>query len=465
MMLGGENHEVLRGWERDYGDTFVLRGMLGGHQLVTTDARALSHVLTASHIFQRPEGERYALKKSFGESVLYEEGERHRDQRRVINPAFGFSHVRDMTEVFLEKAAQLCQIWHVQCVEAGGTARVDVLKWMSKATLDVIGKAGFDYDFGVLNERGRKSELAEALEGSFRTDATSFQRARALLDDHFPLLRTILPGKISRAADLSRKRADEIGMQIVQDKKRAIVDEMGGGRIEKKAVGGKDLISLLLKANLASDLEPSQRLTDHEVLAQIPTFIVAGHETTSNSVTWTMLPLAMHPEMQKKLRNELLQVGTDSPTLDELNALPYLDHVVREGLRLFSIITFLTRQAVEDDVIPLARSIKDVHGNVSDSIRVQKGDRILIPIYLMNNSKTIFGPDVDEFRPERWDNPPAEAASLPGITPNLMTFGGGPRACVGHRFAVAEMKAFLFHIVRGFEFRLAVDPQDIWSRT
>ena len=65
-------------------------------------------------------------------------------------------------------------------------------------------------------------------------------------------------------------------MRIVQEKKQAILAELGSGPVDKKTVGGKDLISLLLQANLAADVEPSQRLTDHEVLAQIPTFLVAG---------------------------------------------------------------------------------------------------------------------------------------------------------------------------------------------
>lgn len=367
----------------------------------------------------------------------------------------------------MEKAAQLREIWHGKCIEAGGTARVDVLSWMSKAALDAIGKAGFDYELGNLNENenGAKTEMAAALEGVFRTDATALEQARALLDDYFPLLRAISPGKTTRASNLSKKRMDEIGMQIVQEKKQAVLDRMGAGPIGKKAVGGKDLISLLLQANLAADLTPSQRLTDREVLAQIPTFIVAGHETTSNSITWAMHSLALHPEKQNTLRHELLQVGTKSPTLDVLNALPYLDHVVRETLRLYSVVAFITREVTADDVIPLSAPTKDIHGNTLNSIRVQRGDQIQVPLYLINRSKTFFGADADEFRPERWDNPLAEAAAIPGVIPNLMSFSGGPRSCVGHRFAVAEMKAFLFHIIRGFEFRLAVDPQDLWSRT
>ncbi|EJD37740.1 cytochrome P450 [Auricularia subglabra TFB-10046 SS5] len=455
MMFRGDDNEVQRGWADEYGATFSIRGMLGKYQLVTTDDRAITHILFASHIFQKPESQRRGIVRFLGEGILFAEGAQHRDQRRIINPAFGFSQVRDMTEIFLEKAAQLRDIWSQKCIASGGTTRLDALDWLGKATLDAIGKAGFDYEFGTLNENGTKNELAAAFEGVMRRDTTPLQQIRVLLNTQFPLHRVIF----------SKKKMDEIGMRIVQEKKREILDEMGAGRIEKNTVGGKDLISLLLRANLAADLPPSQRLSDSEVLAQIPTFIVAGHATTSNATAWAMYSLAVHPETQMKLRAELHQVGTDAPALDVLNALPYLDYVTRETLRLHSVVLLVPREAQDDDVVPLETPIKDRNGNTISSIKVRKGDEIQVPIALINRSKAIWGADADEFRPERWERPPAEASALPGITPNLMTFLGGPRSCVGHRFAVAEMKAFLFHIVRGFEFELAVPRSELWTRT
>lgn len=83
-------------------------------------------------------------------------------------------------------------------------------------------------------------------------------------------------GERSRDVDNGKKTMDSIGMVIVQEKKAAILAEAGGARLDKKSVGGKDLISLLLKANLAADVQPHQRLSDEDVLAQLPTFIVAG---------------------------------------------------------------------------------------------------------------------------------------------------------------------------------------------
>ncbi|EJD37738.1 cytochrome P450 [Auricularia subglabra TFB-10046 SS5] len=460
-----ESNNLQRGWVRDYGETFVIRGMLGNYQLITTDTRANTHILFASHIYQKPSFERAIITGFLGEGLLSTEGEQHRDQRRILNPAFGFSHIRDMTEIFLDKSALLREVLTNKCIDAGGTARIDVLDWLSKATLDIIGKAGFDYEFDTLNENGAMDELAKAFDEVLRKDASKWDQIRMLVNYQFPVIRAIAPGSSERASEFGKKKMNEIGMRIIQEKKQAILEEMGGGRIEKKAVGGKDLISLLLQANLAADLQPSQRLSDREVLAQIPSFLVAGHETTSNTTTWAMYSLATNPKTQKKLRAELLEVTTENPTLDMLNALPYLDYVTRETLRIHNALGQSTREATQDDIIPLGTPIQDRSGNLVSSIKVNKGDQVHVPIFLVNHSKEIWGPDADEFRPERWENVPSEASTIPGITPNLMTFIGGPRGCIGHRFAVAEIKALLFHMVRGFEFSLAVDPSEVYSKS
>ncbi|EJD39284.1 cytochrome P450 [Auricularia subglabra TFB-10046 SS5] len=466
LMFEGENMQIQEGWLEKYGGTFSTRGALGRYELITSDTRAMTHILFATHVFQKPISDRVGLKTIIGHSMLSAEGEEHRDQRRILNPAFGHAHVREMMDTFLDVSTQMTEIWQNKCLAGGGSAQVDVLSWLSRATLDALGKAGFDYDFNSLSEADEKNELAEALDGIMRVDVTSAMHVKTLLNNMFPVIRKLFPDERARRFDHSRQKMFEIGMGIVQEKKRVILSELAGtGRIDKKAVGGKDVMSLLLQANLAHDLEPSQRLSDAEAVSQIPLFVVAGHETTSNSTTWAMYALATFPEMQKNLREELQQVGTDRPTLEMLNALPYLDKIVRETLRLHMVVAFQPREAFQDDVIPLSKPITDVDGNVLTQLRVQKGDQIQLPIWAINRSKDIWGPDADQFRPDRWDNLPEAASTIPGISPNLMSFIGGPRGCIGHRFAVAEMKALLFHIVRGFEFRFAVDRAQLWTRT
>jgi cytochrome P450 len=97
-------------------------------------------------------------------------------------------------------------------------------------------------------------------------------------------------------------------------------------------------------------------------ISEIPTFILAGHETTSSITTWCLYVLSRYPEIQRKLREELLGVKNDSPSMDELNALVYLEGVVRETLRLYSPVPTTIRCATKDDIVPLAIPFKDKKG-------------------------------------------------------------------------------------------------------
>lgn len=113
------------------------------------------------------------------------------------------------------------------------------------------------------------------------------------------------------------------------------------------------MLSCLIRANMANNLPPSERLSSEDVLGQISTFVIAGHETTSTSLSWTLLALALHPEAQEKLREECMSVG-EFPEMDVLEGLKYLDAVVRESLRWNSIVPSSIRTCMKDDVIPLS---------------------------------------------------------------------------------------------------------------
>jgi cytochrome P450 len=106
-----------------------------------------------------------------------------------------------------------------------------------------------------------------------------------------------------------------------------------------------------------------------DIISEFPTFLVVGHETTSTTTAWGLFALTQNQEVQDKLRKELLAVGTDNPTMDELNALPYLDAVVREILRLYPPLASTMRCAAKDDIIPLGEPVKDKNGNVLDGIK------------------------------------------------------------------------------------------------
>lgn len=108
---------------------------------------------------------------------------------------------------------------------------------------------------------------------------------------------------------------------------------------------------------------------DPRLLSEVPTFIVAGHESTSTATTWALYALTQHKAVQEKLRQELLSVPTEMPTMEELNSLPYLDLVVRECLRFHAPVPSTSRIAVKDDILPLSIPFNDGNGKECNYVR------------------------------------------------------------------------------------------------
>ncbi|KAI0785640.1 cytochrome P450 [Abortiporus biennis] len=447
----------------EYGHVVRVKGFAYYDRLVTIDPKALNHILVHSADYPKPDMTRRIVANLFGEGLLVAEGEVHRRQRRLLNPAFGPVQIRELTDIFVHKSLQLRDIWMSSLPGHGGPTRINVHGGLTPATLDIIGLAGFDHDFNALNPTGKPSELSQALTNLMAVN-TGMTVLGILENTIFPFL-SYLPTKRNRMRNQALNDMKRIGREIVEEKKAAILKrskaEKTGHAILKEDFASRDLISLLIRANMATDIPENQRLTDEEVIAQIPTFFIAGHETTSSAVSWALYALSIDPRIQTKLRDELFSLSTDTPTMDELNSLSYLDMVLRETLRLHAPVAGTLRQAGKDDIIPLEKPYTDVNGVVQHSIRVKAGDRINIPILQVNISKDIWGEDSYEFKPERWEKIPDAATSIPGVWGDILTFIGGPRACIGYRFSLVESKALLYTIVRAFEFELAVPVEDI----
>ncbi|EIN09227.1 cytochrome P450 [Punctularia strigosozonata HHB-11173 SS5] len=445
-------------WVDRYGVTYAYKGFFSRSRLFTLDPAALGYILNNTSTFQKPDVVRHYLGLICGEGVLVAEGDEHRKQRRIMNPSFGSAQVRSLTSIFVDKAAQLRDIWLIQA-STDEPVRIDVLSWLGKATLDVIGLAGFDYDFGSLEKDGT-SELSEAFSVVFRAG----QQLNIL-----PILKAIIPPlrilhtSRDRKVRFAQDTMTRIGVQLIEQKKAFVrAEKTTDENIHKDDVKGRDLLSLLVRANLATDIPDSYRMSTKDIVAQIPTFLVAGHESTSIGVAWALFAIAQHQGVQKKLREDVLSLTCDNPNMDELQALPYLDAVLRETMRLHAPVPNTVRVATQDDVIPLSTPYIDRYGVKKTTIRVQSGDAIYIPILTMNRLKSIWGEDAHEFRPERWINSvPGTVSEVPGVWSNLLSFLGGPRNCIGHKFSVIEMKAIIFVLVRAFEFSLATKPEDI----
>ncbi|KAF8809591.1 cytochrome P450 [Phlegmacium glaucopus] len=449
------NNALEEDWLNQYGTTIRLKGMLGRTRILTTDLKAINHILFNSYDYQKPEFISYNLRQLFGNGVLSVEGDVHKHQ----NPAFGPQQIRELTEVFVEKALELRDIWSTEIAKHDGVGPIECLSWMSRTTLDIIGLAGFNYNFNALTSDPEKNALMKSFSTIFKAGAKP--SVIPILKGLYPPLR-FLPAPNDAATKRAVAVMGRIGSDLLKQSKASHKDDKG-----IKSSGRKDILSLLVQANTMrhDDLPEAQRMSDEDVLAQIPTFLIAGHETTSIAMAWALYALTHNKQAQTKLRQEVSDVSTDNPTTDDLNGLPYLDAVVRETLRLYPPVSSTVRAAQKDDCIPLSKPFTDKKGIVRNEIRVRKGQSIAVPIDLVNRDKSIWGEDSTEFKPERWANIPDVATSVPGVWSNILTFIGGPRACIGYRFSLLEIKALLFTLVRAFEFDLAVPTKDIGRKS
>ncbi|KAJ6594757.1 cytochrome P450 [Mycena capillaripes] len=423
-------------WTSQYGRTIRFNSFVGFGQLYTMDPKALSHVLSNTYTYQKSEISRYILGKIIGPGILLVEEDVHRKQ----NPAFGPAQVRDLTPVFVEKALQLRDVWTAAAASGGGTVRVNIIPWLDKTTLDIIGLAGTD-------------ELDEAL-----ATALASVGLGTILKGLIPFLR-VVPTPADKVIRHSQDVMRRISKGLIENSKKELAER------GFESDGGRDLLSLLVRANTSKDVPENQRLTDEDILAQVSNFLVAGHETISSGAVWALFALSKNIGVQTRLRAELLAVGTENPTMDDLNALHYLDCVIRETLRLHAPVTQSARVAMCDDVIPLSTPYVDAHGNIQESFRIIKNQPVVIPILALNRDTTIWGPDAMEFKPERWDSKNPISTSIPGVWGDMLTFIGGPPACIGYRFALLELKALLFTLVRGLEFELAVPVANIGAQS
>ncbi|KAH7913429.1 cytochrome P450 [Hygrophoropsis aurantiaca] len=458
-MYHQENTGLLAEWEVTYGPVFSYQGFFRGSRLITLDLAATAHILTKSDTYQKPDFVRDNL-ASMGaghEGVLTTEGDVHRRQA----PAFAGGHIQTLTPIFWDKASQLRDIW-VRMVQDQETSlqseTVDVLSWLSKATLDVIGLAGFGYAFNAL--AGENNELADAYHIIF---ATARKLAlRTILESWIPVLRKFR--RHNAIMEEAHGHLQRIGIELIDERRKAILSESSNKPINMSSHQPlqRDLLSVLVRSNLASFA--SQRMSTSEVLCQISTFMIAGYETSSSALTWCLYALSKSPHSQDSLRKALHTIPRDSLTLDDdVNKLEYLDWVVRETLRLHAPVTWTMRSAMEDDEIPVQRPFIDKGGNTRTSIKINKHDIITIPIQAINKSQSIWGGDAQMFRPERWQNPPDEIKAIQGLYSNTLTFLSGTRGCIGYKFALAEIKIFLYTLVRDLEF--SIDPSMVIQKT
>ncbi|KAF6751297.1 cytochrome P450 [Ephemerocybe angulata] len=448
---------------KTYGRLFRVPGLFNSTLLYVYDPKALHHILIKdTHIFE--EGTDFLLtsKTVFGKGLVAVVGDDHRRQRKMLTPVFSIKHMREMTPTFYGIVHKLRDSITKQVSQ--GEEKIDILSWMTRTALELIGQSGFGYSFDSLDHDAPEHPYSASIKNylsALNTPILALTRIFLLPYVHnlgSPRFRRAvidaLPWKGLHDVRDIVDVMDKTAVEIFQSSKRALNDS--DSDMSQRVGGGKDVMSILLRENINASAE--DKLPDEEILAQISTFIFAGMDTTSNALARTIDLLSEHQDIQDKLRKEISEAcGSHEGDLDydTLTQLPFLDAVCRESLRLHPPGPFVMKEAIADGVLPVSKPIITNDGREINEVFVPKGTMLFLSLYQCNREPEIWGPDAAEWNPERWMSPlPSTVtdARIPGIYSNLMTFLGGSRSCIGFKFSQLEMKTVLSVLVQRFKF-------------
>ncbi|PIL27010.1 cytochrome P450 [Ganoderma sinense ZZ0214-1] len=452
-------------WMKEYGTTWRTRGVFGTDVLMTADPKAIQHVFHKSgYNYTKKTSQNFVGWLMAGPGIATVLGGDHHRHRKIMHPAFSAPQLRSFLPLFQRISGKLSEKWKSELVATG---ELDLMmnKWLSRATLDVIGEAAFDHDYNALDDGGR-SKLSKGYENIFKD--VEFQPSNAVILfraswDYIPIpvlkLFRYLPGKpFTRLRNLNNLFR-QYGKQILREQGPAVDAE--------RKLDGKDVMTLLIKANASADA--NTRLDDEELIAEMFTLTLAGHETTSTTLSFVLYELARHPAYQARMREEIraararvIARGGGEFTTEDLDVLTLCVNAIKETLRLHPIAIGIPRVAVKDDVIPLSRPVVSTTGETVSEIPVKAGQVFYASFSAYQRLPEVWGEDADEWNPDRFLR--IETAKQPtsvGVFANLLTFSAGIRACIGWRFSFIEMQAFLGELVETFQFHLPTEKVEI----
>ncbi|THU78937.1 cytochrome P450 [Dendrothele bispora CBS 962.96] len=455
---------------KEYGPVVRLDGVMGDKQLLVYDPKALYHILVKdAALYERSNATGSAL--IFGKGLTGITGEPHRKQRKALNPVFSIAHLRDMLPIFYDVVHKLEVGLESKFKNGNKPQEIEMLSWMSRTALELIGQSGLGYSFDTLTD----DAIAHPYTGIVKQLVPALGRLGIWRSYLLPLVMKIgTPSFRRRVLDVVpwdnlhrvRDMSDymwEISKEIYEGKKKALEE---GDEILQSQVGrGKDLMSILMKLNMNEDGE--NKLDEDEVLGQMSVLIFAAMDTTSSALSRVLHLLSTRPEVQDKLRQEVLEARLKHGDIpyDELVSLPYLDAICRETLRLFPPVTQILRHAKQDTLLPLSNPIIGVDGTPISEVHVPRNTKIIMSPLNSNRNPAIWGPDSLEWKPERWlEGLPDEVvdAHIPGVYSHLMTFNAGGRSCIGFKFSQLEMKVVLTMLIAKFKFG-STDKKIYWQ--
>jgi cytochrome P450 len=409
-----------------YGDIAYIRIGKQGF-LMLNDAEAIEQVLqTDAKIYTKSTAyERFKL--IFGKGLLVSEGDLWKRQRRLMAGAFTTRSIEKIHPLIVEETKSMMAKWEE-------SSEIDLAEEMNHITLQIITKSML----GQLEESETKV-VRSAVQEMLKYLQTNRHLWLQLILNILPIkdklamaikIETSLPLKSTKRFFKSIEAVDELVHRMIEKRRKQNLQE--------------NLIDMLIKM---TDDDQSV-MTNQQLRDEVVNILIAGHETTSNALSWTFHQLLKYPEVLKKVEEEITQfVKGETPTYAELAQLPYTQAMFLESMRLYPPFWRISRRATEKTIIK--------------GYDVPAGTNVIASIFTVQRSGK-YWKDPTEFRPERFMEGAEEHHRFAFIP-----FGGGPRICIGANMAMTEAITILASCLKNFSLskNFNKDPSFLLSLT
>ena len=404
--------QVLSKYSEEFGDTF--RFYLGGlkEAIVTTNPGVIQHVLkTNAENYHKSEIQIKRMGHFLGKGLLTTHGEPWKTQRRLIQKGFDRKQLEALSSIMQDSLAESLRDFDRQIAKGP----VDIYPNLMKMTFAMVAKSLF----------GAKLKV-EDIDLVSRTICTvqEFIVKQTLQPYMNPWYAT--SGQLRRHEEM-RAQADSVLMEYIIKR--------------RNEAPGHDLLQTLMDARYAD----GEGMPDELILSESMQLLVAGHETSSNALSWMLYLLSSRPDCLERVRQEFDTVLGGAPlNFGDVMKLEFTGQVIHEALRLYPPFWMVDREAVADD-------------RVGD-LEIPRGSTVIVFVYGVHHAPASW-PDPESFNPERFAK-----GSEKLFTPfTFLPFGAGPRGCIGGNYAMLQILMILSTVLTRYDFEL-IPGQTIEAR-
>ncbi len=393
----------------------ITRFRCGARRFVTlAHPDYVDHVLHRARLKYVKSNEYEPIRAAAGINLLTDEGDSWASHRTTLNPTFARRHLNEIVDLMIDPIERIA-------ADIAPETEFDMHQVMVEATLRVVANALFSQDFGPL-VYNMKQLVTQGLRRTERLGRLG--------------LWGLVPRPAYRAMSWCTFSGVPLPPPLREGQRIALTLDAAVNAVLDERIAhptdSADLLNVLFSAD--GGTWPRQRIRDEAL-----TFMLAGHETTANAMSWLWYLLSRNRDARERMLAEIDDVlAGRRPAAADLSRLPWTTACVQESQRYYSAVWMMAREAIEDDVI--------------DGHHIRKGTTVLIPIHHIHHDPR-WWPDPEAFDPNRFVGDAAKSRPRSAYLP----FGGGRRICIGQSFALMEMVLMAAIMSQRFAFDLVPD--------